>query len=103
MAIRPTFMGFETATRGLMANQKSLDIVANNTSNIGVTGYTRQRVDLVSLHMNQRNTMYSRNNTPLAGQGVGIQRQMVTAGDRKKADTARTCAPNATRRMKYVA
>lgn len=69
--MRPTFMGFETATRGLMAGQKALDIVANNTSNIGVTGYTRQRVDLVSLSVNQRSSRYHQNSTAFAGQGVG--------------------------------
>lgn len=68
--MRPTFMGFETATRGLMVNQKSLDIVGHNTSNIGVTGYTRQRVDTVSLSVNMRYTRYSVNSTSMAGQGV---------------------------------
>ncbi|MEG0754165.1 MAG: flagellar basal body protein, partial [Angelakisella sp.] len=38
--MRPTFMGFETAKRGLMVNQKALDIVGNNLGNLGVTGYT---------------------------------------------------------------
>ncbi len=70
--MRPTFMGFETATRGLMANQKSLDIVANNLTNIGVTGYTRQRTDLVSLSVNMRHTRYNEKATSFAGQGVGI-------------------------------
>ena len=70
--MRPTFMGFETATRGLMANQKSLDIVGHNLSNMGVTGYTRQRVDLVSLSTNMRYTRYSQNSANFAGQGVGI-------------------------------
>lgn len=70
--MRPTFMGFETATRGLMANQKSLDIVGNNVTNIGVTGYTRQRVDLVSMNINMRYTRYNQNSTSFAGQGVGI-------------------------------
>ncbi len=70
--MRPTFMGFETATRGLMANQKSLDIVGHNTSNIGVTGYTRQRVDLVALNTNMRYTRYQQNTASFAGQGVGV-------------------------------
>lgn len=70
--MRPTFMGFETATRGMMANQKSLDIVGQNLTNMGVTGYTRQRVDLVSLSVNMRYTRYSQNSSSFAGQGVGI-------------------------------
>ncbi len=70
--IRPTFMGFESATRGLMTNQKALDIVGNNTTNIGVTGYTRQRVDLVSVSSNTQYSRYSQNTTSLAGQGVNV-------------------------------
>ncbi|NLW80051.1 MAG: flagellar hook-associated protein FlgK [Ruminococcaceae bacterium] len=70
--MRPTFMGFETATRGLMVNQKSLDIVGNNVSNIGVTGYTRQRTDLVSLNVNMRYTRYNQNSVPFAGQGANV-------------------------------
>ncbi|MDL2327150.1 flagellar hook-associated protein FlgK [Ruminococcaceae bacterium OttesenSCG-928-A11] len=72
MSVRPTFMGFETSTRGLQANQKALDVVGNNTANIGVTGYTRQRVDLVSLSVNMRYTRYNTNSTAFAGQGVGV-------------------------------
>lgn len=68
--MRPTFMGFETATRGLMVNQKALDIVANNTTNIGVTGYTRQRVDLVSLNINMRTSRIGNSSVPHAGQGA---------------------------------
>lgn len=64
-------MGFETASRGLMINQKALDIVANNVGNIGVTGYTRQRVDQVSLALSYRNTRYYTKNS-LAGQGATI-------------------------------
>lgn len=70
--MRPTFMGFETATRGLMSNQKALDIVANNVTNIGVTGYTRQRVDLVSLNVNMRYTRYNQNSVSFGGQGTGV-------------------------------
>lgn len=68
--MRSTFMGFETATRGLMSSQKALDIVGNNVANVGVTGYTRQRVDLVSLTVNTRYSRYSNQGlTSLAGQG----------------------------------
>ncbi|MDL2295071.1 flagellar basal body protein, partial [Ruminococcaceae bacterium OttesenSCG-928-D13] len=72
MSMRPTFMGFETATRGLMANQKAIDVAGNNTSNVGVTGYTRQRVDLVSLSVNMRYTRYNTNSTAFAGQGATV-------------------------------
>lgn len=70
--MRPTFMGFETATRGLMSNQKSLDIVGHNLTNIGVTGYTRQRADLVSLSVNGRYARYQNNRSQMAGQGSNV-------------------------------
>lgn len=70
--MRPTFLGFETAKRGISVNQKALDIVANNISNIGVTGYTRQRVDQVSLSTNGVTSRYKLKQHVLAGQGVGI-------------------------------
>lgn len=71
MSLRPTFMGFETASRGLMINQKAMDIVGNNVANIGVTGYTRQRVDQVSMAINYRHTRYVVRNS-MNGQGATI-------------------------------
>lgn len=67
--MRPTFLGFETATRGLMASQKAIDIVGNNIANIGVTGYTRQRVNLVSMSINTSSSRYGSNPVGLAGAG----------------------------------
>lgn len=71
MALRSTFMGFETASRGLMINQKAMDIVGNNVANIGVTGYTRQRVDQVSMALNFKDTRFV-NQKSLAGQGATL-------------------------------
>lgn len=65
-------MGFETATRGLMAQQKALDIVGNNVGNIGVTGYTRQRVDMVSMSQSSASGRIAQNPTGRAGQGVVV-------------------------------
>ncbi|MEG1698567.1 MAG: flagellar hook-associated protein FlgK [Oscillospiraceae bacterium] len=70
--MRPTFMGFETASRGMMAQQKALDIVGNNVGNIGVTGYTRQRVDMVSMSLSNTNARFSANAVGRAGQGVNV-------------------------------
>lgn len=64
-------MGFEMASRGIMINQKAMDIVGHNIANIGVTGYTRQRVDQVSMAVNYRNTRYVVRNS-LNGQGASI-------------------------------
>ena len=41
-----TFMGLETARRGLVAQQSALYTTGNNIANANTTGYTRQRVDL---------------------------------------------------------
>ncbi len=71
MALRSTFMGFETASRGLMINQKAMDIVGNNVANIGVTGYTRQRLDQISMALNFKDTRFV-NQKSLAGQGATI-------------------------------
>ncbi|MCM3360946.1 flagellar hook-associated protein FlgK [Niallia sp. Sow4_A1] len=41
-----TFMGIETARRGLTAQQSALYTTGNNIANANTLGYTRQRVDL---------------------------------------------------------
>ncbi|MDR2909166.1 MAG: flagellar hook-associated protein FlgK [Oscillospiraceae bacterium] len=53
--IRPTFQAFETAKRALNVSQAGLDAVGNNIANVNTPGYTRQRVDQVSLHSTYRN------------------------------------------------
>ena len=67
--MRPTFMGLETAKRGLMVNQKALDIIGNNISNINTKGYTRQRLDTVSVQV-YGSDRFQYSSIPLAGQGV---------------------------------
>ena len=70
--MRPTFMGFETARKGLMVSQKAIDIAGQNITNINTPGYTRQRVDQVSMTISGQNSRYSINNNALAGQGVKV-------------------------------
>lgn len=65
-------MGLETTKRGLMVNQKSMDITANNLSNIKTRGYTRQRLDTASVG-SLGASRYPTNSTALAGQGVQAQ------------------------------
>ena len=48
--MRPTFLGFEASKTALFASQKALDITGNNLANINSIGYTRQRVDQVSVN-----------------------------------------------------
>jgi flagellar hook-associated protein 1 len=43
-----TFMGLETALRGLMAQQQALDITGQNITNASTPGYTRQTVSLAT-------------------------------------------------------
>ncbi len=50
MAVIGTFSSFTTARLGIYASQASLNITGNNIANINTTGYTRQRLDLVSLY-----------------------------------------------------
>lgn len=49
--MRPTFLGFESQKRALMLAQKCQDITGNNISNLNTVGYTRQRVDIYSMHV----------------------------------------------------
>lgn len=43
-----TFMGLETALRGILAQQRGLDVTGHNISNANTTGYTRQRAEMVA-------------------------------------------------------
>lgn len=70
--LRSTFYAFTTASRALAINQKSLDVVGQNISNLGTLGYTRQRVDRYSMSANQR-SMYATRGDGNVGQGVGMQ------------------------------
>lgn len=49
MGMVGTFDGFTTARLGIYAAQKGLLVTGNNISNINTVGYTRQRLDQVSL------------------------------------------------------
>ena len=50
MAVIGTFGQFTTARLAIYASQASLSVTGNNIANINTTGYTRQRMDLVSLY-----------------------------------------------------
>lgn len=71
--MRPTFLGFEASKTALFATQKALDITGNNLANISSEGYTRQRVDQVSMGYycyGNRHNINAR--THLAGMGTNI-------------------------------
>ena len=70
--LRPTFMGFETAKRGLTTAQKGLDIAGQNLTNWDSAGYTRQRITQVAVAPDSFRSRYSTSRAGLAGQGVDI-------------------------------
>lgn len=70
--MRSTFHGFSTALSGLKINQKALDVTGQNISNMGTTGYTRQRLDLYSLTIPTYSDMYANPSSKAVGQGVDV-------------------------------
>lgn len=67
--MRSTFLGFETARKGLVANQKGLDVTGQNITNVNTEGYTRQRIDTVSVS-SVTNSNIKPLGTSAVGQGV---------------------------------
>ena len=41
-----TFIGIQTSLRGLLAQQRALDVTSHNIANANTVGYTRQEADL---------------------------------------------------------
>lgn len=70
--MRPTFLGFETARKGLNVNQKAIDVTGQNIVNINTEGYTRQRVDQVSMSISGASNRFATPASNLAGAGVMI-------------------------------
>ena len=68
--LRPTFMGFETGKRAIEVNQKAIDIVANNLSNVDTPGYTRQRLDVASITPSAYAMRVSGSKIGVMGQGI---------------------------------
>ena len=65
-----TFFGFNSAKRSLLTSQKALDIISNNIANSQTPGYTRQRLDVVSIANMPAGRYATRRSTELAGAGV---------------------------------
>lgn len=70
--IRPTFLGFDTAKKGLTTAQKGIDIAGQNLVNWDSEGYTRQRIEQVALSQDNYSSRFSSNRVAVAGQGVDI-------------------------------
>ena len=63
-------MGFETGKRAIEVNQKAIDIVANNLSNVDTPGYTRQRLDVASISPSAYTMRIAGSRIGVMGQGV---------------------------------
>ncbi len=72
--LRSTFYSFTTALRGLNTAQKQLDITGQNISNVGTTGYTRQRADVYSATPAGYGDKYGTIPSTLVGQGSIVGR-----------------------------
>jgi len=69
--MRSTFMGLETAKRGMFAQQSALQVTGNNIANANTEGYTRQRVNMRS---SEQYPSVSLNRPQIPGQmGTGVE------------------------------
>lgn len=68
--MRSTFAGFTTAQLAMRASQKALDVTGQNIANINKKGYTRQRLDLVSLNLGSGSSKYESPLNVKIGNGV---------------------------------
>ncbi|MCD8000766.1 MAG: flagellar basal body protein [Clostridiales bacterium] len=72
--VRATFSGFSTALSALMANQKRLDIVGQNLSNLNTPGYTRQQLETSSLNYSSPTSQYTNGSEIAVGFGVSMNK-----------------------------
>ncbi len=70
-----TFLAYSVASRAMEASQASINIVGNNISNINTEGYTRQRVDIVSVTTSGMVEKYA---TPKVSTGIGAKARGTT-------------------------
>jgi flagellar hook-associated protein 1 FlgK len=61
-----TFLGLETALRGILAQQRAIDVTGHNIANANTEGYSRQAADLVTT------TPYQDGPNRLLGTGVDV-------------------------------
>ncbi len=85
-----TFGSLTTVKLGIYAAQKGLDVTGNNITNINTNGYTRQRLDQVSLISGGSDRYHSQYNVRV-GQGVlvnGVSRSWPVSWMRSARATA---------------
>lgn len=72
--VRSTFAGFSTALSALQANQKRLDIIGQNLSNMNTPGYTRQELKTSSLNYTSPVSKYMNGTEIIVGFGVHMDK-----------------------------
>ena len=85
------FSGFYTAASGMLMNQRSLDMAANNIANVKTIGYKPKR--LVKTTFNEQLVRQMNGQTQGLGQGSTISigtREMTTHGQAPVVDTGQT-------------
>lgn len=70
--IRSTFSGFTMAQLALQYNQKGLDVAGQNATNARTPGYTRQRLDMMSMNLSGLSGFYMTGANPNIGFGVEL-------------------------------
>ena len=72
--MRSTFSGINTALSALQANQKRLDIIGQNLSNMNTPGYSRQQLMTSSLNYSYPISHYNNGSEVAVGFGVQMDR-----------------------------
>lgn len=72
--LRASFSGISTALSALQANQKRLDIIGQNLSNMNTPGYTRQQLEASSLNYSHPVSHYTNGSEVTVGFGVYMDR-----------------------------
>jgi flagellar hook-associated protein 1 len=68
-----SFMGLETSLRGLLAQQRALDVTSHNIANVDRTGYTRQEAVMAAAPALSVPGALQYGGTGQLGQGVDVQ------------------------------
>ncbi|MCW2972946.1 MAG: flagellar hook-associated protein FlgK [Thermoleophilia bacterium] len=71
---KSTFLGLNTALRGMLAQQASLDVTGQNISNLSTKGYTRQRAELSTTQPWSSPSFMSQTTPGQLGTGVEVLR-----------------------------
>ncbi len=71
---KSTFMGLNTALRGVLAHQNALDVTGHNIANISTDGYTRQRAEMVTAPAWSNSSTLSATTPGQMGTGVEVLR-----------------------------